>query len=233
MNKNVTRWWIVLGIVVVVYNVLAFALPFPKTAAFAVSYLFSMMAILAQIYVIRTAFCQGEGVKSKFYGFPIARIGLIYLAAQVVLGFLFMALGLLFPIPLWLPLALYVVLLGAAAVGLVAADAAREEVVRQEVRAVKDVSLMRGLQAAVSALAGRCEDPALRRGVQDLAENLRFSDPVSSEALASAEAALSACVARLQQAVEDRRQEEALALCREADRLLADRNQLCRLSKAR
>ena len=98
---------------------------------------------------------------------------------------------------------------------------------------MKDVSLMRGLQAAVSALAGRCEDPALRRGVQDLAENLRFSDPVSSEALASAEAALSACVARLQQAVEDRRQEEALALCREADRLLADRNQLCKLSKAR
>ena len=211
----------------------AFALPFPKTAVFAVSYLFSMVAILAQIYVIRAAFCQGEGVKSKFYGFPIARIGLIYLAAQVVLGFLFMALGLLFPLPLWLPLALYVVLLGAAAVGLVAADAAREEVVRQEVRAVKDVSLMRGLQAAVSALAGRCEDPALRRGVQDLAENLRFSDPVSSEALASAEAALSACVARLQQAVEDRRQEEALALCREADRILADRNQLCRLSKAR
>ena len=70
MKKNVTRWWIVLGIVVVVYNVLAFALPFPKTAAFAVSYLFSMVAILAQIYVIRAAFCQSEGSRASFTAFP-------------------------------------------------------------------------------------------------------------------------------------------------------------------
>ena len=32
MNKNAIRWWVVLGVVLVVYNVLAFALPFPKKA---------------------------------------------------------------------------------------------------------------------------------------------------------------------------------------------------------
>ena len=30
MKKNDIRWWVVLGVVLVVYNVLAFALPFPK-----------------------------------------------------------------------------------------------------------------------------------------------------------------------------------------------------------
>ena len=86
MKKNAIRWWVVLGVVLVVYNVLAFALPFPKTAVFAVSYLFTMIAILAQIYVIRTAFYRGEGVKSKFYGFPIAKLGVIYLAVQLLAG---------------------------------------------------------------------------------------------------------------------------------------------------
>ena len=109
MNKNAIRWWVVLGVVLVVYNVLAFALPFPKKAVFAVSYLFTMIAILAQIYVIRTAFYRGEGVKSKFYGFPIAKLGVIYLAVQLIAGLVFMALGLI--VPVWLPLALYVVLL--------------------------------------------------------------------------------------------------------------------------
>ena len=98
MKKNTIRWWVLLGVVLVVYNVLAFALPFPKTAVFAVSYLFSMIAILAQIYVIRTAFYRGEGVKSKFYGFPIAKVGVIYLAIQLIGGLVFMALGLAVPV---------------------------------------------------------------------------------------------------------------------------------------
>ena len=126
MKKNTIRWWVLLGVVLVVYNVLAFALPFPKTAVFAVSYLFSMIAILAQIYVIRTAFYRGEGVKSKFYGFPIAKVGVIYLAIQLIGGLVFMALGL--AVPVWLPLVLYVVLLGIAVAGFVAVDAARDEV---------------------------------------------------------------------------------------------------------
>ena len=104
MKKNAIRWWIVLGVVLVVYHVLVFALPFPKTSVFVVSYLFSLAAILAQIYVIRTAFYQGEGVKSKFYGFPIAKLGVVYLVLQLILGFVFMALGLISPIGLLLVL---------------------------------------------------------------------------------------------------------------------------------
>ena len=191
MKKNAIRWWVVLGVVLVVYNVLAFALPFPKTAVFAVSYLFTMIAILAQIYVIRTAFYRGEGVKSKFYGFPIAKLGVIYLAVQLIAGLVFMALGLI--VPVWLPLALYVVLLGVAAAGFVAADAARDEVVRQEV----------------------------------------FSDPVSSEALTEIEDQLAECLAQLQEAVSAQKTEQILSVCREAERILAERNQLCKLSKAK
>lgn len=231
MNKNAIRWWVVLGVVLVVYNVLAFALPFPKTAVFAVSYLFTMIAILAQIYVIRTAFYRGEGVKSKFYGFPIAKLGVIYLAVQLIAGLVFMALGLI--VPVWLPLALYVVLLGIAAAGFVAADAARDEVVRQEVKLEKDVSRMREFQAKGRALVTLNQVPEAARPLEKLAENLRFSDPVSSEALTEIEDQLAECLAQLQEAVSAQKTEQILSVCQEAEHILAERNQLCKLSKAR
>ena len=231
MNKNAIRWWVVLGVVLVVYNVLAFALPFPKTAVFAVSYLFTMIAILAQIYVIRTAFYRGEGVKSKFYGFPIAKLGVIYLAVQLIAGLVFMALGLI--VPVWLPLALYVVLLGIAAAGFVAADAARDEVVRQEVKLEKDVSRMREFQAKGRALVTLNKVPEAARPLEKLAENLRFSDPVSSEALTEIEDRLAECLAQLQEAVSAQKTEQILSVCQEAEQILAERNQLCKLSKAK
>ena len=231
MKKNAIRWWVVLGVVLVVYNVLAFALPFPKTAVFAVSYLFTMIAILAQIYVIRTAFYRGEGVKSKFYGFPIAKLGVIYLAVQLIAGLVFMALGLI--VPVWLPLALYVVLLGVAAVGFVAADAARDEVVRQEVKLEKDVSRMREFQAKGRALVTLNQVPEAARPLEKLAEDLRFSDPVSSEALTEIEDQLAECLAQLQEAVSAQKTEQILSVCQEAEHILAERNQLCKLSKAK
>ena len=231
MNKNAIRWWVVLGVVLVVYNVLAFALPFPKTAVFAVSYLFTMIAILAQIYVIRTAFYRGEGVKSKFYGFPIAKLGVIYLAVQLIAGLVFMALGLI--VPVWLPLALYVVLLGIAAAGFVAADAARDEVVRQEVKLEKDVSRMREFQAKGRALVALNQVSEAARPLEKLAEDLRFSDPVSSEALTEIEDQLAECLAQLQGAVSAQKTEQILSVCQEAEHILAERNQLCKLSKAR
>ena len=231
MKKNTIRWWVLLGVVLVVYNVLAFALPFPKTAVFAVSYLFTMIAILAQIYVIRTAFYRGEGVKSKFYGFPIAKVGVIYLAIQLIGGLVFMALGLI--VPVWLPLALYVVLLGVAAAGFVAADAARDEVVRQEVKLEKDVSRMREFQAKGRALVALNKVSEAARPLEKLAEDLRFSDPVSSEALTEIEDQLAECLAQLQEAVSAQKTEQILSVCQEAEHILAERNQLCKLNKAK
>lgn len=231
MKKNAIRWWVLLGVVLVVYNVLAFALPFPKTAVFAVSYLFSMIAILAQIYVIRTAFYRGEGVKSKFYGFPIAKVGVLYLAIQLIGGLVFMALGL--AVPVWLPLVLYVVLLGIAVAGFVAVDAARDEVIRQEVKLEKNVSRMREFQAKGQALVTLNKVPEAARPLEKLAENLRFSDPVSNEALAEIEDRLAECLAQLQSEVSAQKKEQILSLCQQAEQVLAERNQLCKLSKAK
>ena len=63
------------------------------------------------------------------------------------------------------------------------------------------------------------------------AEDIRFSDPVSSAALEAAEADLSACIDDLQQAVLDNDCEAALSLEKRAEMLLSERNRQCKLEK--
>lgn len=231
MKKNSVRWWVVLAVVLVVYNVIAFAVPFPKNAVFFVSWAFTLIAIAAQIYVVRSAFYRGEGAKSKFYGFPIAKIGAVYLAVQMALSLVFMALGLAVSLPVWVPLVLYVVLLGAAAVGLISTEATRDEIARQDTKLKKDVSCMRTLQSKAMAMVPLAKDASVRAALEKFAEDIRFSDPVSSAALEAAESDLSTCVDDLQQAVLDNDQEAALSLEKRAEMLLAERNRLCKLEK--
>ena len=228
-KANEIRWWIGFGATAVVYNVIAFALPFTKTGVFFLSWVFTMAALAAQVYVIRTAFFKGKGVKSKLYGFPIARIGLLYLAVQVALGLVFMALGTV--VPLWLPLVLYVILMGAALIGLIMIEGAREEVERQERKLVKDVSRMRKFQAHTRMLARDGQIPEAKEPLRELAEAFRYSDPVSSEALKEIEGTIADDLGHLQDAVALLEKEKALELCRKTRQDLEERNQLCRMHK--
>lgn len=224
--KNKVRVGIILAVIFVVYTVLTFVLPFAKTAVLWLSYLFGVIAIAAQLYVLHTAFAQGENVRSKFYGFPIAKIGVVHLLVQLALGLIFMALAAL--VPVWLPVALYVVLLGVAAVGFIAADTMRDEVERQDTRLKTDTTLMRTLQIRAAALAERWESGEIKARLQTLAENLRYSDPVSTEATRAMELKLAACLDELEQTPSDA---EANAFLQRTEALLSERNRLCRLSK--
>lgn len=226
--KNKIRVWIVLAIIFVVYSIVAFALPFAHNATFWLSYLFAVVAIAVQVYVLQSAFMKAEGAKSKFYGFPIATVGAVYMAAQLVLSLIMMALAA--KILVWIPVALHVLLLGAAAVGFIAADAMRDEVERQDVQLKKDVSVMRGLQSKVNGIVGLCSAD-VRDDITRLAEELRYSDPVSNDALAEIEGELSACVDELQAAVVDGESTAIRELCRKAGATLAERNRLCKLNK--
>ncbi len=231
MKKNTTRWWVILAVLLVVYNVIVFAVPFPKNAVFFVSWLFTLAAIGMQVYVVRTAFYRGEGVKSKFYGWPIARFGVMYLAVQLALGLVFMALGFTLAVPVWLPLVLYIILLGVLAVGLIASDAMRDEIVRQDTALKRDVTCMRTLQSKAASMIQLAHDEQTRKLLEKFAEELRFSDPVSSASLRDIEADLTACVDELHQALTDGDEASIPLLERKAVSVLMERNRLCKLNK--
>ena len=225
MKKDTIRAIVVAAVLLVAYHLIAFVVPFVHTAAFWVSYIFGLVAfgvVGASIYI---AFIKNPDARSKFYGFPIARIGVIYAVAQLAASLLVMALAMW--IIWWIPMLVFAIGLGAAVIGLVSVEAVVDEIQAQDTKLKKDVTLMRGLQSKISQIAAQSDDAAIKA----LADEFRYSDPVSSEAIAGAEADLAATVDELQAAFVDGDNEVIAQLCRKASALLAERNRLCKLNK--
>lgn len=225
MKKDTVRAIVVAIVALVIYNLIAFVIPFAHTAAFWISYGFTLAAFVVVCSSIYIAFIKNRDAKSRFYGFPIARIGVLYGIAQLIVSLIVMAIAKW--IPWWIPVLVYAIGMGAAVIGLVSAEAVIEEIQTQDVKLKKDVSLMRSLQSKVSQIASQTDDAAIKA----LAEEFRYSDPVSSEAIADAEADLAAAVDELQAAYVDGDHEAMTQLCRKAAALLAERNRICKLNK--
>lgn len=226
MNKDTIRGLVVLGVLLVLYILIAFLIPFVHTATFWVSFVFTLIAFAVVAASIYIAFIKNPDAKSRFYGFPIAKIGVLYGAVQLLAGIVFMALAAI--VPAWVAVLVYAIALGAAVIGLISAETVVEEIHLQDAKLKKDVTLMRSLQSKISQIAAQSEDAAIKA----LAEEFRYSDPVSSDAMADAEADLAAAVDELQTAYVDGDSEAVAKLCRKASALLAERNRLCKLNKS-
>lgn len=230
MKKDTIRAGIGLGVLLILYILIAFLIPFVKTAVFWVSFVFTLIAFGVVAVSLYIAFVKNPDAKSTFYGFPIAKIGTVYWFVQLILGLLFMALGKWLPV--WLAVLVYALLLGAAIIGLISAEVVAEEIHNQDAKLKKDVALMRSLQSKLNQMAAQCDNPDAASAVKKFAEELRYSDPVSSDALADIERDLTAAVEELQSAIVDGDSAATKQLCRKASGILAERNRLCKLNKA-
>ena len=229
MKKDTLRLLIVSAAVLIAYNFAVFMIPCYKTTTFWISWGFSLLSFAVAGYAIYTGLIKKPDAKSRFYGFPIARIGVIYWVIQIAAGGVFMAIGHI--VPWWLATVACTIGLAFALIGILAAEAVVDQIHYQDNKIKESVSVMRGLQSKVGTLASRCEDSAAAEAVRNFADELRYSDPVSSDALAAAEADLSAAIDTLQAAVVEGNADQILAACRQASAMLAERNRLCKLNK--
>ena len=225
MKKDIIRWIIGLGVLLILYILIAFLIPFVHTATFWASFVFTLIAFAVVATSIYIAFVKNPDAKSRFYGFPIAKIGAIYGLVQLIAGLIFMALSQW--VPVWAAILVYAIALGAAVIGLISAEAVVSEIRVQDVKLKKDVSLMRSLQSKVNQMSAQSENAEIKA----LADEFRYSDPVSNDAIADAEADLATVVDELQAAYVDGDSEAVAKLCRKASALLAERNRLCKLNK--
>lgn len=232
MRKNLKRFYISLGVVFAVFTVIAFTLPFARNSVFWIAYLFGVLSIGVQAYIMPHAFQQGSSVRSKFYGFPIARVGAMYIAAQIVLSLVFMALTK--STSEWvrrIEIILSTLLFGAAMIGVLSTDAIRNEVERQDVKLKKDVTRMRALQSKAASLRDQCDDAEAKATLGKLADAFRFSDPVSNEETVAIEDDLAIYLDELQSVLTEGDYSSVTMLCRKIISILSDRNQTCKNSK--
>ena len=221
MKKDTIRAVVVAVVALVIYNLISFVIPFAHTAAFWISYGFTLAAFAVVCASIYIAFIKNP----DFYGFPIARIGVLYGIAQLIASLVVMALAQW--TPWWIPTVVYAIGMGVAVIGLVSAEAIVDEIQTQDMKRKDNTDMMRALQSKVSQIASQTTDAAIKA----LAEEIRYSDPVSNAAIADAEADLAAAVDQLQAAFVDGDDEAVAQLCRKSMALLTERNRLSKLNK--
>ena len=220
---------IYLGIAIGVFTLIACAMLANFNAMFVVAYLFGVLALATGWYTLRLTFKKGKDAKSQFYGFPILRIGAIYVIIQFAASILSMIFAKHLPVGIMLPA--FFVLFCFAAGGLLATSATRDEIHRQDTELKKKVSKMRELQSMSRTMLQNCEDAELKKELEKLADALRYSDPVSSNALENVEKELTICINELQRAILEDDKSGAIGLCKRAVAILAERNRLCKLNK--
>ena len=213
--KNKNLGYAVLGILFVLISVIIFVIPTEKTAAFWIAYGFAAIAFVAQISIWKKALGKEDTLKSKFLGLPVVRIGIVYLIIQVVALAVFTAVPTL---PAWSAIVACAVILGVSAVCMIVGEVGRNEIERVEAKVQKKVSFIKELQAEVELLAEVETDTTTKAALHQLAEKIRFSDPMSNETLAEIESAITEKVAELKST------SDKIAVIQELNSLLAERN---------
>ena len=222
MKKNSTKGYVILGILFVLISIIAFAVPTVKTATFWIAYVFTAAAFAAQIVIWKTALGKEGTLKSKFLGFPVVHIGIVYAIIQTVAFAVFLFVPTL---PVWSAIVVCSVIAGVSAVCMISADAGRDEIERVEAKVQKKVFYIRELQADIELLADNESDAAVKTALAQLAERIRYSDSMSSEQLADLENKISAKVLELKTAP------NKVEIITELNSLLDERNKKCKIAK--
>ncbi len=227
--RNRNRAYICLLILLLVFSLIAFAVPLAKTGTFWTAYLFALVASALQIYIFHTAFAGDDSAKSRFYGFPIAKIGIVYLLVQLVSSMIEMAASAVMPV--WVAIVINVLLLAVTLIGCITSSTVKEEIVRQDMKLKENVSNMRALQSLSSALVGQCNDKEMKETLRRMAERFKFSDPISSKETEELEEDMQKQMDEIQRAVIDGDNEAVKDLCDRILSLLKERNRICVLNK--
>ncbi len=228
MKKSISRGNLMLVILFAVFSVIAFVIPFPKNTVFWIAYACGVFAIAFQIYIFKTSFSNADA-RSRFYGFPIARLGIYYLIIQLIVSIAEIALSKF--LPSWVVILVNVLILAVALIGCITTETMRDEIARQDGKLKQSVSGMRDLQSLTASMADQSSDPELQKLLKKVAEEFRYSDPLTSEKTVELETDMRSQIGDLQQALSDEDNEAAKTLCNRLLQCLKERNRISALSK--
>lgn len=221
MNKKAMSY-LALAIGFGLMNVIVFAVPTLKTVTFWIAYGFSVVAFGLQIGIWQFAFSHSGSLKSKALGIPVVHVGLIYLAAQLVALVVFTALPL---IDSWVALVACAVLLALTGISIVGTEFGKQEINRIDNQIQGKVFFIKSLQVDAELLVQQETDPETKTALEKLAEQIRYSDPMSHQALAGLENQIADKLSALKTA------EDKATLINELDSLLTERNKKAKLLK--
>lgn len=222
MKNNNIKGYAILSIFFVLVSVIAFAVPTVKTNTFWIAYVFTTVAFVVQILIWKFTFGKEDTLKSKFLTIPVVYIGSVYLLTQVIAFAVFKFIPML---PSWVAVVVCALIVSISVVCMIAAETGRGKIEHVETKIQKRVFYVKELQVDIEMLADGETDDAVKKELIQLAEKIRFSDPMSSEQLAELENRISDKVIELKTTA------DRMAIIKELNSLLDERNKKCIILK--
>lgn len=233
MNKNFKYYAGVWAILLAIFNIATFVSPNEAAGmnkfggAFWVGYIFITIAFIGQLAVSFFAF-RSENMQKFFYKIPLLRISWSGLVLTLIFGTLCMAIP---DLPNWVGIILCFAILGFNAISLAKANVAAELVNEIDEKIKVDTFFIKSLTVDADSLMARAKSDAVKAECKKVYEAVRYSDPMSNNALASVESEITVKFAHLTDAVNADDAEKVAELANEVIILVGDRNKKCKLLK--
>lgn len=233
MNKNFKFYLSIWAVLVVIFNIAVFVSPSEVAGlskfggAFWVGYIFIMLAFIGQLAASFIAF-KAENLQKLFYNIPLIRISYTGLVLTLIFGRLCMIIP---NLPNWIGIILCFSVLGFNAISLIKANVAADLVSETDEKVKAKTFFIKSLTVDSEGLLARAGNNEIKAECKKVYEAVRYSDPMSDEALAAAESQITLKFAELTTAVNDNNLETVKKTAQEVIILVDDRNKKCRLLK--
>ena len=189
------------------------------------SYGFLMLAFVFQIISIIAGKFE-RGIQSCFFGFPLVSVSIFYFGITAVLSLAFMILvTFAVAVPFMLMLVLECLVLGFYLIVFIISIAHKNIVVEIDKDIKKKVFVIRSLTSDVETLAEAVSDNAdIKKKLARLAEDIRYSDPMTNEYVAEIDMQIKDVVAELEVLIMDKAYDAADSKITNARLLVSKRN---------
>lgn len=233
MKKGFKYYAAVWTILLVLFNVICFVTPNEAAGmtkfggSFWVGYAFITVAFLGQLACAYMAF-SAENTKKFFYRIPLISVSYTGLILTIIFGALVMAIP---GLPDWAGAIICILVLGFTAIAVIKASAAADAVESVDNRIKTQTQFIKLLTVDSEGLMNRAKNDTIKAECKKVYEAVRYSDPMSNEALSVIEAKITVKMDELVAAVETDDEIKIREFADELIILVGNRNKKCKALK--
>lgn len=232
LTSKVKMSALVMAIIFVTYNVVLFSICGFEDhgATFWISYLFMLLAFATLLFSGYIMMKRGMKIRDWLFGYPILKHCTIYIISEFCFSVLFMLLDNM-DFPWQITLSVQLILLAVHLVFVISCFMAKETIDEIQTKVKDATTYIRLLQADVEMVAEKATDASVKEAFNKLAEQVRYSDPMSNANLFELEKQISQQVSNADSCLTLNDIEGALQCCNRATLLLVERNKKCKALK--
>lgn len=230
-NKRIKSILLMHAIAMIVYIVLVTIMPFSKPAGSWVVFAFTILSFALGAAISIYAFDKGDTLVSKFYGYPVFRIGFLYTIIQIIASVLIFTVGAFVNLPYWVGLSVSILLLGIALVGVIVTDNARDYVEEIDTKTIITTGTFTRFNIDVADILDACNNPEVYEPLKKLNEKFKYSDRVSSPATEEKEEEIKQEIEKLKNIINNESTENIIDEIKLISNLLSSRNRICESGK--